>query len=320
MNIRSHIFALACISTSIVFAVDTNLPPGFAVAVANSSKQYRDAVAVVVNNANAGKHLDGILEQEPPSSVIARHARILLARIEHPEVFADFANEIQKWREGEKSSRPRGGLPGFLSGILMQFVKRGPESKYIDQKLEWKSEELKGDAGNTLTVRRMEHKKVKKYTDAEVAAGIARNAAARQAVLEHFLKFLDEGDAYEQSEIVLLVNRLWGHGRLIRTGDLAIIDHVQDVDALLESVFQDRSRPMIVRMSAVFCLPNAAPSEVQAFMLNVVTNTPPEDRYFQVEAMVGTALNYLESSADPAALAILKSQTNGPTWKLGTAP
>ncbi|MDI6775554.1 MAG: hypothetical protein QME60_09260 [Verrucomicrobiota bacterium] len=312
MNIRSVLLAMVFLPVAVAVAAETTLPPGFADAIAKTGKPYRDAVAVVINDANAAKHLDRILHQESADSVNARHARILVARIQHPEVFAEFANQIQKWREGEKSSQPRGGRPGFLSGLLLSYVGHGPESKYVYVRDE--AEDKRHSGTNGLTIRGLHRKQVEKYTDAEVQAGIARNAAARQAVLEHFLKFLDEGDAYEQSEMVELVNRLWGRDRSKRTGDLAAIDHV-DADALMEGVFGDASRPAAARMRAAFCLADAKPPEVRAFMLNVVTNTPADDMYRQSEDMVSGALAYLETSADANTLAVLKNQTNGPAWK-----
>lgn len=314
MNIRSVLFLVAFFLVAAAIAEETALPSGFADAVAKTGKPYRDAVALVTNDANAVKGLERYLHKGSDSAN-ARHARILVMRIQHPKVIAEFADEIQKWREGEKSSKPRGGRPGFLSGILMQFVKRGPESRYVDEKVGRRTWETQGPATNKIVFHDATYKKVEKYTDAEVQAGIARNAAARQAVLEHFLKFLDEGDAYEQSEMVELVNRLWGRERFKRMGDLAAIDHVQDADALVEGVFRDATRPAAVRMRAAFCLADAKPSEVQAFMLNVVTNTPTDGRGQQNEDMANRALTYLESSADANALAVLKNQTNGPAWK-----
>ena len=313
MNIRSVLVAMVFLPVAVAVAAQPAVPPGFADAVAKTGKPYRDAVAVVINDANAAARLEKILHQEPADSLNARHARILMVHIKHPEVFAEFANQIQKWREGEKSSQPRGGRPGFLSGLLLSYVSHGPESKFVYVRDD--AEDKRPAVTNGLTIRGLHRKQVEKYTAAEVAAGIARNAAARQAVLEHFLKFLDEGDAYEQSEMVELVNRLWGRNRSTRTGDLAVIDHVQDTDALMERVFRDASRPAAARMRAAYYLADSKPTEVLAFMLNVVTNPPAEDIYRQSEVMVNEALVYLESSADAATLAALKSHTNGPAWK-----
>jgi len=314
MSIRSVFLAVLATGAVAVIA-GTPLPQGFTDAVAKAGKPYLDAVAVVTNVANAAMRLQGVLSQEPGDSVNARHARFMLARIEHPEVFADLANEIQKWR------KPSGERPGFLSGVLFQFVKRGPESKYVEERVRDKDGKIvfepSGSTKGEVKLRGMRAKlvRVEKYTDAEVQAGIARNAAARQAVLEYFIKFLVEGDAYEQSEMVDLVNRLWGRGRSQRTADLAVVDYVQDADALIEAVFHDGTRPAVARMCAAFYLPDAKRPEVQAFMLNVVTNNPTDDRGHQSEDMVNRALAYLESLADANALAVLKNQTNGPTWK-----
>ncbi len=132
-------------------------------------------------------------------------------------------------------------------------------------------------------------------------------------MLEHFLKFLDEGDAYEQSEMVDLVNRLWGRERIKRDKDLAVIDNVPDADALIEAVFKDGSRPEAARMSAAYCLPDSKRLEVRAFMMRVVTNNPAE--YKQSYDVIDKALVYLESGADANELAVLKNQTNAPAWK-----
>jgi hypothetical protein len=315
MNNRSIFLAMALLPVAVAVSAEQALPSTVADAVARTGNPYREVVAIFTNDVRAAKHLQVILAQEPADSVNARHARILLAHIEHPAVFADFTNEIQKWRETERSSNARGDRPGVLSGMLMQFIKRGPESRTIEVGVGWESLPVGSNRQSKVIMRQRKHEKVEKYTDAEVQVGIARNAAARQAVLEHFLKFLDEGDAYEQSEIVELVNRLWGRARSKRTEDLAIVDNVSDADALIESVFQDNLRPAYARMRAALCLADSKPSEVQAFMLNVVTNTPTDDRGCQREDMVNRALTHLESTTNVNILSVLKNQTNEPPWK-----
>lgn len=313
MNVRSIVLTVAFLSGAVAVTAEAALPSGFADAVAKTGKPYRDAVAVVINDTNAAKDLESILHRESADSANARHARILLARIQHSDVFAGFGSEIQKWRDGKKASQSHGDRPGLLSGLLLSYVKHGPESKYVYVRDD--AEDKRQSSTNGLVMRGLYQKKVEKFTAAEVAAGIARNAAARQAVLEHFLKFLDEGDGYEQSEMVELVNRLWGHDRTRRMGDLASIDNVPDADALIETVLLDDARPAEARMRAAFCLADAKRAEVQALMLGVVTNTPTDERGHQSEDMVNKALAYLESSADANALAVLKNQTNGPAWK-----
>lgn len=315
MNIRSILSAMVFVPVVVAVAAESAMLPGFGDAVAKTGNPYCEAIAVVTNDANAVKYLQGVISKPPSDSETVRCARIILARIEHPEVFADFASELRKWKglSGER--------PGFLSGSLMQFVKRGPESKYVEECVRDREGKVvfepSGSSNGKITLKGMRPRLVKleKYTDAEVQAGIARNTAARQAVLEHFLKFLNEGDAYEQSEMVELVSRLWGRERITRAGDHAIIDHVQDADALIAGVFHDVTRPATARMRAAFYLADAKPVEVRAFMLNVVINTPTDAKGRQNEDVVNRALAYLESAADANTLAVMKNQTNGPAWK-----
>ncbi len=323
MNIRSVLMEMVIFPIAVVVSVaaETASPLGFADAVARTGRQYRDAVTVVTNDANAPKLLDGILAQEPADSINARHARILLARLQHPKVFAEFGKEIQKWREDETTSKPYGGRTGFLSGMLMQFVNREPESKYVKEHIRDEDGRIvfepSGPSKGEVTLRGLHAKrlKVEKYTNAEVQAGIERNAAARQAVLEHVLKFLDEGDAYEQSEIVELLNRLWGHNRLTRAHDLPVINHVHDVDALIEAIFHNTSRPAAARMRAAFYLADLKPLKVQTFMLDIVTQASADDMCHRNETILYDALYYLRSSGDTNALAVLKTQISGREWK-----
>ena len=297
--------------TSVVaVAAETPMPQGFADTVVNTGKPYLIAVAVVTNSANATKYLQGVLAQESSISVNARHARILLARIEHPDVFADLSNEIAKWRE------PSGRRPGFLSGVMFQFVKRGPESKYVEERVRDKDGkivfELSESSKRETTLKGIRAKvvRVKKYSDAEVQAGIARNAAARQAVLEHFLKFLGDSDAYEQSEIVDAVYRLWGSTSHEHRKDEPL------ADGLIEVLFMDSSRPIAARMSAANFLPDSRQPDIQKFMLDVVTNNLIAEKNRQNWELLDKALSYLESTTDATALSALKSQTNGPKWKV----
>jgi len=312
MSTRHILISVVSICAGTVIA-ETFLPQGFADAIAKSGKSYLDAVAVVTNVVEATVQLKAILAQEPAVSTNARLARIMLARVEHPEIFGGFNSELQTWKAQS------GKRPGFLSGALLQFVKRGPEDKYVEDYVRDNNGKIvfepSGSAKGSVKLKGMRAKSVRieKYTDIEVQAGIARNAAARQAVLERFLKLLDEGDAYEQSEMVDLINRLWGRDRIKRTVDLTVVDNVPDADALFEAVFKDLSRPEAARMRAAYCLPNSKKLEVRAFMLGVVTNNPAE--YKQSYDVVDRALVFLESGADANELAVLKSQTNAPAWK-----
>ena len=307
---------MAILSFLVSYAVaTTDSPPTkwLSDAVQKTGNAYRGAVTNMLNAEDATSRLTDALQTAGADTMQSRVFRVLLARRQQPDVFAEFDRNIAECRKGQTSSLTHGWSPGILAGRLMLFTKQGPESRYVYERDDVADRNLTNT--NRLILRGLHQKKVEKYTDAEVAAGIARNAAARQAVLEHFLKFLDEGDAYEQSELVDLVNRLWGRERLRRTADLAVVDHVQDAEALIEVVFRDESRPAAARMRAAFCLPDDKRQEVQVFMLNVVTNTPADDRGQQSEDMINRALAYLKSSADANTLAVLKTQTNGPAWK-----
>lgn len=313
MNIRSIFSAMMFVPVAVAVAAPPLLPQGFADAVAKTGRPYREAVAVVTCDANAAEVLQTILAQEPADSVKARQSRILIARIQHPKLFAEFENNINEWRSGEKTTKPSYGRPGLLSGMLLLFVELGPQNKYVYVRDD--APERNQSSSNGLIARGLYRKKVEKYTDAEVQAGIARNAAARQAVLERFLKFLDDGGAYEQSEMVDLVNRLWGRHRNTRMGDYAVTDHVSDSEALIATVFRDESRPALARMVAAFCLAGSQPNQVRDFMLGLVTNTPTGGGGEPISEFVDKALVNLESSADANTLAVLKNQTNGPAWK-----
>ena len=305
-----------CLAAAIALSAKMAFSNELADFVAKTGTPYRDAVDAFVKAPDSEKYLRHSLNQRHTEASNARQARILLARIQHPEVFAEFDNEIRKFREDGKASTPHGRSGERLFNCLYQFTIRGPESKVIEVDAGWELLPAQSERQSCVIMRQRCHEKVEKYTDAEVMAGIARNAAARQAVLEHFLKFLPEGDSCEQGVMIWLVDRLWGRSRILRTRDLAAIDHVQDAEVLIEAIFRDASRPAAVRMRAAFCLAAAKPTEVQAFMLNVVTNTSADDMCHQAEDMVNRALAYLEFSAGVDALAVLKRQTNGPAWKL----
>ncbi len=63
-------------------------------------------------------------------------------------------------------------------------------------------------------------------------------------------------------------------------------------------------------------LSNPPPQEFQTFMLNIATNHVPDDVGDMEWALLNLALYQLKLSGDTNALVVLKSQTNGPSWKL----
>ena len=318
---RVGFVALAAVfKVASVVAVDSSVPQWFTDCLGATGGEYRRAAAAATNAPDAVVRLQGLLDSELADCRKARLARILLARAHHPEVFRDFEKQIGEWRAVEKSPRPRGTRPGQLSGHLLVFTRMGPESCLIEEYVRDNDgkivqEPYPAKRDGRLKAIRSAKRMVERYTEAEVKAGIARNAAARQAVLEHFLKFLDEGDAYEQSEMVDLVNRLWGRERIKRDKDLAVVDNVPDADALIEAVYKDDSRPLFVRYTAALWLPKEKQGDFQGFMLNIVAKSMSAD-FFKSDDLLNGALNYLGVEADAAALAALKSQTNGPKWKV----
>jgi hypothetical protein len=314
MKIRAVLYASIVLHTVITVYAENAFPLRLAEIVEKTGQSYRTTLDFVTNDVNVALDLQNFISHNSDYGEDSRHAQILLARLHFPDVFAEFDRKINHWREREKSLRPLVDRPGFLCGNLLSYTRRGPENKLVyvrdDAELQRQS------VTNRLVIRGLHRKQVEKYTDAEVEAGIERNAAARQAVLEHFLKFLHEGDAYEQSEMVKLVYELWGPHRKVRGVDLTVTDNVPDAEELIAAVFHNPEAPALARMEAAVSLSNPPPQEFQSFMLNIVTNHVPEDVGDMEWTLLNRALYQLKLSGDTNALAVLKSQTNGPSWKL----
>ena len=256
MNIRIGIVSsLAVVHISgLVFAAEQPQPKWFVDATQSTGIVYRVAVSNALAIQDTAKTLSVFCTTSTPNNADCQQAHILLARIQHPEVFASLDAFIQT----ERVRLPNGERQGFLSGMLLLFVKSGPESKTVDERVGWR----KTDYGN-----RPAYNKVERFTDTEVQTGIARNAAARQAVLERFLKFLGEGNAYEQSELLDFVYRQWGSTSSERRKDEPVADD------LIESVYKDTSRPLALRIRAASYFPDVDRKEKQTFLLNAATNT-----------------------------------------------
>ncbi len=295
----------------------------FANTVSSRGDEYRTAVKAALGNPNAEANSENLLTKVPLGSEHARQARILLARIRHPEVFIELENLVYKWREEEKLYSTNELIrPGVFSGRLYEFTKRGPETEFVyemekdaDGRVMFTTHSSRS-TNSTLLVKRPTQQKIEKYSSSEVEDGIVRNNASRQAVLEHFLKFLDEGSAYEQSEFVKIVGWLWGWVASGSADALIVTDNVPDADALVFAVFQDKTRPELVRMSAAKIIVDTQPAEVQAFMLNIATSQVPEDVSNIQWSILHDSLYILGVYGDTNALAVLKSHTNAPIWKL----
>jgi hypothetical protein len=309
MNTRCLLGALALEGALAMTGMTADLPrPKWLLDTTSSTGNvYRETLKTVLADKGAVKQLESVLITEQPETLIAHQTRIFLARLNFSTVFVDYTTLIARWRR----NYPQNDRSGRLAGILLRFTKQGPENKFVEEYVRDENGKIQFEAisgaNNVGTLRgmRIMRKMVEKYTDADVAMGIARNAAARQAVLEHFLKFLEEGDAYEQSEIVDLVSRLWG--------SMSSSDRRREeplADNLIEDVYNDGSRPVLVRYTAAMNLPENRQHGIQVLMLNIATNTMNTS-----EDLVNRALCFLESSGDANTLAVLKSQTNGPLWK-----
>ena len=269
---------------------------------------YREAIAPFLHEFGTDR-LELLLQDRHEKDFETWQIRILLAHIREPEVFAELEQELNTWRQ-ERHDRPSHGQ---LSHRLFLFSRRGPESPYVEELAGWEPWPVTSAQGKTAVFTRQRRKRVLRFSEAEVAAGIERNLAAQLAILEHFLKFMDDDTPYEQSEMVLLVARLWGRGWNI--GRPKTAGPAPDVDYLLNLVFSDPSRPFEARFNAADNLAATHPREVCAFMLETVTNMPANTVCRSQMELMKQALFHLYWLADANDCAALMSQTNGPAWR-----
>lgn len=276
---------------------------------------YRQAVEAVIRDPIAPQYLEEALQIEDEDTDKARYARILLARIHHPEIFDGLAKEIQRWRDNpaflDKSIRQ-----GVLSGLLLRYLNQGPENNFVYVPDEKENAEWTNKHEGRVMPSWHKRKKVEKYTDAEVEQGIARNAAARQAVLEYFLKFMDECDVYEQQDMLDVVYKLWGPNE---TNQYREKDHVKDAVELIIGIMKDDNRPVDVRMRAaqsIIYRTRTRSTELKTFFMNIVVHPPSDEKDLPRKDIVYEALHYLEAIGDSVTLAELKKLTNGPAWKV----
>jgi hypothetical protein len=190
-----------------------------------------------------------------------RASRILLARITHPGVFDEYWQLVGTIRaiieSGESAERP-----GVLQGDLRQYARKGPESRFV---------EVSGEAKLTKHGWVTERRSVERYSEKEVAAGKARNGAARLAILEHFLKLSDEGSEYEQVELIELVHDMW----MEENGE----DPRERVDpGLLAVVMRNEGKTWPVRITAAIYLPDQHRQELLGFLHSVISSDDLSNR------------------------------------------
>ena len=122
------------------------------------------------------------------------------AREEYANVFADLASVLNEVRASTVEKHVTRN--GIFSGKLNSFASQGPESIYVDEADGFR---------DTKYGQRPDIRTVKKYTVDEVKQGIARNSAARWAILEH-LRNSSGASVYEQEELIRLAMRWWNSG------------------------------------------------------------------------------------------------------------
>ncbi len=272
---------------------------------------YREAITTMLREYGADT-LEQLLHDRHREDPQTWQIRILLARNHRPDVFAELEQELNAWR----SERHDRVLRWQLTHRLFLFTRRGPESRYTVETDGWEHLPDKSARGKGQSIiLQPKRRQVERFSEEEVAKGIERNHAARLAILEHFLKFMDDDTPYEQSEMVLLVARLWGRGWNIGRPKTAVPAPSPDVDYLLNLVFSDSSRPFEARFNAADNLAETRPREVCTFMLETVTNMPANTVCRSQMELMEQALFRLYWLADANDCAALMSQTNGPAWR-----
>ena len=256
---------------------------------------YRRVIAGLQTSGETEAGLREVIRSTEASPDEKLIARILLARTTHPEVFKECEQKIDSFRERQRSDRPFGTRPGFFSGFMKAFASEAPESRLLLVKgsIKW--------PGNPETE---DHEKVEKYTEKEVGEGKSRNAAARLAVLEHFLKFSQDDSEYQQRELADLIYTWW-RDRDPRKPE----DRIQGT-ALLCQVYDDETRPLSVRAAAMSRVPANKRKGERELMLDIL-RSPKTCNELHDGRVVRQAIDYLKQN-DPDSLK--KTQTKA-QWK-----
>lgn len=252
-------------------------------------KEYRERVVQLAATPDVQTTLEGRSATEHMRLL----AKIVEQRKSHVGVFDEYSKYILSLRQRLQSPQfPIGTRPGYIAGSLMVFSARGVERKEVEESVGWK-ETPSGMIQQTQTVN--------KYTEEDVRNGRARNKAARMAILEHFLKFAEEGGEYEQRELVEVVHELWGGKNE---------DDGVPVESLLEELSQDETRAPSVRVAAMSRVPAGKRKGARELMLKVLQNqetgSDTDDNYH-----VYQAIDYFKQH-DLAALKKIRTET---PWK-----
>lgn len=303
-RICARIMLVCCMGSSplVVFCAE----PATAALVREASTVKGDAYRRVVSSAenlqDSAVNIRTLLAEEGLSPEERLTARILLSRLTYTNVFEKYQETVESFRQRQRSTRPIGTRPGFLSGIVYSFATSGPESRSVSVRTgtRW--------VGN---IKSPKFEQVDRYTAEEVRAGRSRNEAARLAILEHFMKFAEEGSEYEQRELVDAVMRLWGEN-----GHKKHADSISG-EVFLEAIAQDETRALSVRVAALTRLPSARRKGERELMIAVLAspNTNSETEHYQV---VRQAISHLKRH-DPAALNDIATETRWKRLMIGEA-
>lgn len=264
--------------------------------------QYLRAVSNLFQQTDAKTFLMYLSTSQSARQAERRLADILVGRMDKPNVFDECSKRVADLRK-----RPDvvGGRRGYFAGFLLEFTTRGPESRYVDEA-----------DGNTFVgiIETTQYKRVEKYTDADVDKGKARNAAARLAVVEYFLKFSRDFNNYcEMPELLDVMKRL-EYGRHGRAGGKRPSGSIRTED-LIEDVLKDETADIPVRVAAVFLLPEDKldKAAVAGLMVKALQDEGlQDDRKYRRTAETASA--FLSVYGDRQSLSALKANTPTAEW------
>jgi hypothetical protein len=164
--------------------------------------------------------------------------------------------------------------PGFLYGEIMRYLGSGPTSRTVrvpDGRHIWTNR-----VTGLVFGSRPKFKMVEKYADAEVEAGVRRNAAARQSLLEHLGTSLHNDSPYAQREIFEVAAFLWGKDRTKSGGDQAKEDHVVNFDEIAHGLMNNEALASSTRIRAALYLRDATSLDIAPVLKGIVSSLPHE--------------------------------------------
>jgi hypothetical protein len=132
-RICARIMLVCCMGSSplVVFCAE----PATAALVREASTVKGDAYRRVVSSAenlqDSAVNIRTLLAEEGLSPEERLTARILLSRLTYTNVFEKYQETVESFRQRQRSTRPIGTRPGFLSGIVYSFATSGPESRSV---------------------------------------------------------------------------------------------------------------------------------------------------------------------------------------------